>query len=165
MKIFKPELERKKDRRSLLKEELRLLAIDKHKIEQRIGTIKKELEEKPKELTISKHAIGRYMQRVAVIPPTKIRKILSDKTLLERYLKYGPGNYRLKDYPDVIVAITDFTIVTVFRPNDPIRKLAILEEYMTYWLERKTELYRSGVINEPMKFKNYVKAYYEMTTY
>lgn len=126
------------DRRRLLKKELEELYRQKYRLQLRIDQINKELEEDiPEQISISEHALKRFKQRIQDLPIKVIKKILSDQTLLERYVKYGEGKYKLQTHPNVVAVVSNFKVVTVYSAFDPKIKLEILGKYMNYWIDQK----------------------------
>lgn len=133
--IYKPEKERKIDKRAALRQERNSLLSERYKINLRLNEIKKELDIAPEQLTVTSHAVQRFKERIQNVPDKIAKKILSDPNLIEKYKISGKGRFRLTAYPEVIVVISNFTVVTCFSKKDPQMKLQDLEIYMDYYID------------------------------
>lgn len=101
-----------------------------------ISSKEKELETlKPKELSVSKHAIQRFKERVVAFSETKIRKILSDPELLEAYERNGSGEFLFKKLPNFVIVIRDYNVLTIYNKFDPKEELRVLSLYMEQYIE------------------------------
>lgn len=70
-------------------------------------------EKKEKTLSISKHAVERFRQRIENVSTEDIQNILINKKLIAAYRKKGDGKFNI--YGDVVVVIEDFKIVTIYK--------------------------------------------------
>jgi hypothetical protein len=139
-KVYCPEAERRKDRVRELKDERNRLLEDAFKIKNRVDEINKELSERaPEKLDITEHAIQRFQERIMILPISKIKKILTDPGLYEKYRKHGEGTYKLSEYPHIVAAVSNYRVITCYNAFDPKVRLRELEQYMEYYIERIVE--------------------------
>ncbi|MGN7818837.1 hypothetical protein ACTJJB_01835 [Chitinophaga sp. 22536] len=149
-----------KEERAELKAELNQLLDQRHRITNRIEQIRKQLDFKATELTVSQHAVDRYRERIMDIPPTAARKILNDPQLLEKHKRYGEGTYVLSNYPNVLCVVSNWTVVTCYNRYAPEEKLKSLGRYMDYYIDKLCHRVDNPGI--PIKkFKQFRKDYYK----
>jgi hypothetical protein len=158
--IFKPEVERKQDRRALLRKERNTLLNQRYKINQRLEQIKKELDMPVDHLEVSNHAIQRFQERIENVPTKVARKILSESTLIEKYKRSGKGKFKLTAYPSVIVVISNFTVVTCFHIKDYRLRLEELEHYMDYYIDQLVASKLCGCTPKVNTLREFRKQYY-----
>lgn len=126
--IYRPEKHRDEIRE--LKREQKKLLSSKFKIEKRLSEIEGTLKvlEVERVLNVTEHAIQRFLERVQKVPTAIAKKILTEPGLLQRYMKHGPGKYRLKKYPHVTVVISDFSILTCYIPVPDEELLPVMDQ-------------------------------------
>jgi hypothetical protein len=104
--------------------------------EDNIRTKIEDLNQKDKDLFITPHAITRFRERIMDLPNQKIKNILSDESLLNKYKENGPGRYKLPEpFTYVTVAVKDFSVITCFNQKDPEERIDLLRAYMDNWVE------------------------------
>lgn len=136
------------------KEQVRLLCIEKQKLTDKINDLQFKIANfKKSELIITNHALDRFQERIMTLPRQRVKSLLTDARLLTKYERRGPGKYQLKDMPDCICVVKDYTIVTVYSKNDPIEKLKVLQQWINYCIDKEFD-------NTP-KFRDYRKRYYK----
>lgn len=91
----------------------------------------------PLKLTITEHAVQRFAQRIMKLPNAKIRAILSQPELLDKYLAKGDGKYRLKGMKHVTCVVNSGIIVTCYdnRVKDYILLLELARQYIHYRID------------------------------
>ena len=113
-------------------------------------------------LKISDHAVARFKERVMDIPKQKILKLLGSEDLFNRHKEFGPGKYRLsKDYPNTIVVIEGYTIITCYLQFDSDERLEVIREWLYQWIEEKTEKVLDEDKNYPITLKKFKRNYYK----
>jgi len=118
-------------------EERRLLCIDKQRLSDRIADLTTRIDNATKdELFVTTHAIERFEQRIMKIGRSKIRQLLSEASLLERYKKKGAGKYQLKSLTHCVCVVKDYAVVTVYNKEDPMENLEVARVWMHYCIDR-----------------------------
>lgn len=117
--------------------ELRQLAAQKHKIGERMALLQELIDNCTKDaLTVTKHAVDRFGERIMKMPATKIRKILSEPELLERYNRCGDGKYQLKSLPHCVCVVADGAILTCYNKFDPFEQLELARLWIHECIDR-----------------------------
>lgn len=127
-------------------------------IEEELQTMEKEIEER--ELVVTDHAIQRFRERVADLPRTQVKKILTNESLLKAYREKGDGRYVLEELPYVVVVVKDFAVITVISTDQPEEKLRVLKEYMEVFVEDLASKL-TGNSDHVMKLRTFRKLYYK----
>lgn len=143
-----------KDNIAIWKEEVRLLCIEKQRLSDKIAALQFKIDNfKKSELIITTHAVGRFQERIMNIPRQRVKTILSAQSLHEKYERRGAGKYQLKEVPDCVCVVKDYTIVTVYSKSDPFEKLKVLQEWLNICIDE-------GFENGP-KLRDFRAKYYK----
>lgn len=171
MEINKLKLPKEVDKRRYLRQAESELLQKKSELQLELNTITEKLEkiqnklsiDIPNSLEITLHAIKRFKERIKNTHTRNIIRILSDKILFERYLKFGAGKYRLGRDPHIVAVVSNFKVVTVYNNFFDLKgKMEFLEHYMDYWIDQRILQELSNNENEPiLSSSQYKKVYYK----
>ena len=145
------------------REKLRRLLdnVDKNIAEVRTNIAKLNSNKDKDKLKASEHAIERFKERIWDLPKQKVVKLLCSDDLFNRFKEYGPGKFRLSSYyPNVIIVIKDFTIITCYDQFDPIERINITKAWLDRWIEERVSQ-ELGEDIHPLRLKTFRKTYYK----